>query len=374
MKENETKLPPSAVIIDVRPTDFVAGGETGINIGAAPILSKDGQFDGYLPDEETQYNFRFDTFACVSFSRCNNYETIFSVKIALGLISAENIAWLKEKGYIDYRTGKVNFSDRFLAKMSKTTKSGNSLGAVGDAAREFGLVPESSWPWPAGMKDSMTDEEKWTLYYTEIPQEVKDLGLEFKARFDLSYQWILLGNSADAEKVLKAFLPYGPVQVATAVCPPWNSTDGMAPINGCGCGTQHATIIYGYRDGIAWKDFDHYRSFRKLLSWTYCIPYAMQDYVSEKPKASKPTPPSKNLVFGAPDSADVRALQAVLQALKDPATGKGYMKTGVFGPFGPATRSALARFQVVSGIPDSPQGTNYGPKTRAAMVSALAKI
>lgn len=373
MTTEAKRYPPNAVIIDIKPTDFVAGGETGI--GALAILDPHGQYDPYLPDEETQYDFYFDTYACVTFSGLNGLEIRFNFMMANGLISADNLKWLKDNAYIDYRTGKVNFSDRFTAKMSGTTNGGNSLGNVGDSARNHGLVPESSWPWPKEMQDGQTQAQKWAEYYAEIPQAVKDLGLEFKKRFDVSYQWIILGNQTIDEQhvTIKKYLPYGPIQIATAVCSPWNSNEGMPPINGCGCGTQHATLVYGYTDLVSVKDFDHYRSFKKLLAWDYCLTYAMQYYVNEKVMSSKPTPPAVNLAFNAPDSSAVRSLQACLQYLKSPSTQAPYMKSGVFGPFGPQTKDALARFQVDNGIPNSPQGTNYGPKTRAKMTELINK-
>ena len=365
--ETKQKLPPQGVIIDVRPTDFMAGGETGIL--ARSVLAPSGQLDEYLPDEETQFDFLFDTFGCVSFSANNAIETIFNFMLSHGLFSAEKVQWLRDHKYIDYRTGKVNFSDRFTAKMSGTTKNGNSLGAVGDSCRHNGLVPESMWPWPKEMTENMSAEEKWMLYYAAVPQAVQDMGKEFAELFDIAYQWIIVGNSSESENLIKQYLPLGPLQIASSVCLPWNANEANPPINGCGCGAQHATLLYGYEDKVAYKDFDQYKSFRKLLAWNYCIPYAMQYYAAEK-TIQKPVPPAVNLVSGAPDSAATRALQACLQYFKD-ANGIPYMKPGVFGPFGPQTKSALARYQTAHSISDYPQGAHFGPKTRAAMVADL---
>lgn len=351
----------TGVIIEVRPTDFIAGAETGI---ALSPLENGGQYDLFLPDEETQFKSSFDTFGCVSFSALNCLETAFNHLITGKKISATNLQWLKDNGYIDF-TGKINFSDRFIAKLSNTGKAGNSLGAVGDAIRNFGIVPEKQWAWPTEIVDGMTNDEKWNIYYKAVPTNVQAIGLEFKKRFDVSYQWIVVGTSNP--DTIKAYLPYGTIQVAAAICSPWSSTEAMPPIKGCGCGTQHATIIYGYNDGVFYKDFDHYKSFKKTLAWDYCLPYAVQYYVKEKviaPTPSKPMPPTTNIAYGAPDSPQVRQLQSCLQYL-------GYMKTGIFGPFGPQTRTAFAAFQVAHNIPDSPQGTNYGPKSRAAMQKDL---
>lgn len=363
MNENN-KIPPNAVIIDVKETDFIAGAETGI--GTQTPLTTYGQYDEFLPDEETQYDYRFDTFACVSFSALNDLETVFNLKYATGMFGEKEKQWLKDNGYVDYRTGKINFADRFTAKMSGTSQNGNSLGIVGDSARNHGLVPESAWSWPKEMSESMTPEQKWSLYYAFIPQNIKDMGLKFRDMFDIGYQWVILNTPEKANDIIKTWLPYGPIQIASAVCPPWNSTDAMPPIQGCGCTTQHATMIYGYQDGVSLKDFDHYRSYRKQLAWNYCIPYAMQYYVNVK-TTIKPVPPLVNLSYGAPDTSATREMQTCLQYL-------GYMTKGVFGPFGPQTRTALAKYQVASGIVDSPQGTHYGPRTRASMIADINKV
>lgn len=368
---NEERVPPNAVILEIKDTDFIAGGETRVD---APILKADGQYDMYLPDEETQYDFKFDTYACVSFSGLNIIETILNYKKATGKISQENKDWLLANGYIDYRTNKINFSDRFTAKMSRTGKNGNSLGNVGDSIRNHGLIPESLWKFPDTMNESMTNEQKWNIYYAEIPENLKALGLEFKRRFDVQYQWVLTGGIQQdwATEILTHMLQFGPIQIAAAVCTPWNSTEGMPPIKACGCSTQHATILYGYNKGSSLKDFDHYRSFRKLLAWDYCIQYAMQYYVKEKDLKSV-TVPMRDIAFGEGATSEVLNLQKCLQSLISISTGKPYMMIGVFGPFGPQTRNALALFQKDHGIETNTPGVNFGPKTRAKMLELINK-
>ncbi len=361
----------TGVIIEVRPTDFVAGGESG---AVKRSLEGAGEYGPWLPDEESQLRFLIDVFACVTFSALNDCETVFNYYLAKGLFPAGLVSWFKLKGYIDPTTSKFNFADRFTAKKSGTTKNGNSLGAVGDSIRHHGLVPEKVWPWPANMTESMTQDEKWDLYYAAVPQEAIDLGLEFVAKlkeygFEIQYDWIVLqGITPNASKAIKDNLVYGPMQIAAAVCSPWSSNEGMPPISACGCGTGHATLIYGDRvQSAPWRDFDHYKSFRKLLAWDYCIPYAMQYTLRE---GVLPAPPaaftykfSYNLKFGDPKGGDVHKLQEALQFL-------GYMKAGVFGPYGPATRTAVKKFQVASGINDD-DGSNFGPRSRAAMNKKL---
>lgn len=364
------------------PRAWIAGGETGI---APAVLEESGQFDVYLPDEEAQSFFtpaHFDTQSCVTFSATNDIETLINRLRAKGLLSKRCEDFLQAKGYINPQTGKVNFSDRYTAKTSGTTQAGNYLEAVGDAIRRcdkggFGLVPESAWPMPDwDALKGKTQDEIWKIYMAEIPASVIALGKEFLEYFDVNYQWVqVFGNSKPAQ--LRASLKQGPFQIAAMVCEPWSSNDGMPPIQACGCGAGHATLIYGFREDKAWKDFDHYKSFRKLLAEDYCILWGLQYAIAER-KPSDQLPLSYTfriqLKAGMPESVEVRALQKALQTVKG-KDGKPYMTPGVFGPYGPQTKASLGRFQSDRGIADPDgQGTNFGPSTRAAMNKALQAV
>ena len=100
-------------VIERRPSpkDWRAGGVTGIVRG--DILRADGQWDSYLPILEKQYGPYFDTEACVSFGNINCPETLMYRQFGK----------------------KVNYSDRFIAKMSGTTQQGNDEYTVADVWR-----------------------------------------------------------------------------------------------------------------------------------------------------------------------------------------------------------------------------------------------
>lgn len=345
----DNEITNTGVIIDVRPTDFIAGGETGVK---DKVLKADGQYDDLLPQDELQADGLLDSFACVTFSATNNVETILNVLYPT--LPKSHKDFLK-----DYmKDGKVNFSDRFTAKMSGTSRRGNSFSAVGDSIRKDGLLPEKDWKWPTNLSVSDSVDERWEKYYEEIPQELKDKAKKFLDYFKISYQWVLVGV-ANNEKI-KERLKYGPVQICSKLCSPWSSDLTMPPIKACGCGTEHATTIYGYTDN-ALKDYDHYKSFRKFLANDYCIQYAVQYSVEVlKPITEKFT---VNLIYGA-EGKEVVKLQEALQSL-------GYMKRGLFGPYGPQTKVALAKFQKDNGIVDD--GTHFGPATRKVLNKLISQ-
>lgn len=379
--EEEFELKPGmdtgVLIKEPEPKAWIAGAETGATY---EVLEADGQYDKYLPDEEPQSFYdkvRFDTQSCVTFSGTNNLETLLNRLRAKKLLSAKAEAFLLNNGYINPQTNKVNFSDRFSAKMSGTTQNGNYLEAVGESFRNDGLVPESAWPMPDwDQLKGKSQDEVWAIYMAEIPASVKALGQKFREVFKVNYQW---ANATGISKpdMIRSFLPYGPFQIAAMVCAPWNSTEGMPPIQACGCGAGHGTLIYGYDKDQSWKLYDSYRSFKKLLAADYCIPWAFQ-YLIKEQAASTDLPLNhvftKQLTYKDAESVEVRALQKALQTVKS-NSGKPYMSPGVFGPFGPQTKAALGSFQTEHGITDpSGQGTNFGPQTRSALNAALKAI
>lgn len=122
------------------------------------IRNPSGVWLDFLPKFERQYFKNFDSMGCVSFS----LNTLNEIQII-------------------HQTGKeVNFSDRFLAKMSGTTHQGNWLYIVADTARKIGVVLEEEWPAPP-------EPASWDDYYTEIPQFVKDRAIKMDPKLNNIY-------------------------------------------------------------------------------------------------------------------------------------------------------------------------------------------
>ena len=97
----------------------------------------------YLPKGELQFG-REDFKDCVSRAINNVLETKFNWLLANKKLSLANEMWLREKGYVV--GDKIEFSDRFVAILSGTTREGNSFKAPADSVRKNGLIPKAMLP------------------------------------------------------------------------------------------------------------------------------------------------------------------------------------------------------------------------------------
>lgn len=241
----------------VPPTDFVAGAVSGI-VYKEEVPS--GNWEKWLPTEESQKPNNVDTMACVTFSALNILETQFNRLLEEGLLEAEAVQWLLDNGYII--GGKFNFSDRFTAKMSGTTPNGNYLQLVADSIRNDGLIPEADWKAPANFS--------WNEYYSNIPPSLIAKGKEFAKRFDVQYEWVLLGNDGQNRvEVLKKHLKQAPIQIASKY-----NAGACDPV-------QHAYAIYDI-DTIAYNRFDSYSPYKRNMDLSVCLMWGMKYVTSLK--------------------------------------------------------------------------------------------
>lgn len=211
-------------------------------IGASPIveevLQENGCWDDYLPEVEKQKRYGGeDKMACVTFSALNTLEILHKRK---------------------YNVEK-NWSDRFTAKISGTTKTGNNLRNVAESIRKDGLVDEKDWGW----------EESWDEYYKEIPNEIKQKGKDFLNNYLINYEWVPDVSPSSLVSALK----YAPLQVVVY----WNAVDDdelyFADRKHAG---NHAVSLYGYIPGYCWKIFDHYDQYLKKARWDFKFDYAFK--------------------------------------------------------------------------------------------------
>ena len=330
-----------------RGTDFIAGAETGITY---EVRNESGDWEQYKPTDEWQRKIGgYDTLSCVTFSALNQVELQVQYLIVNKLLSDAQIQKLHDLGYID-ENGRPNFNDWFSSVMDNTTVNGNYLQAPWDSFRKDGLLPQK-------MGYAVTDFNSQAEWLAAKPtQAQKDYAKQILDIIDIAYEWIPV---ADKAKHLKQ----SPLHILTPTSSNWNTqpptiiTDpGMKSVN-------HATTCIGVTDTYV-KDLDHYNPFIKYLALDYYIPYVIKGVVSPKKDITDEWSNftyqfNINLSFGDNDTTEVNMLQRALQKL-------GYMTKGNYGPFGPATKAALYKFQIANGITGN-YGVNFGPLTRKTM-------
>ena len=177
----------TGVLLGNNPEDYFAGANS-------PIIYKkrleSGDWTPYCLDEEPQYSNKGDSMACVSHSVIN-------------AIQAQEY----------FLTGKkVNYSKRWLAKMSGTTRQGNYLNKVADTIRQYGLVLEEDYPAPSSFT--------WDEYHSNIPEplnlQLLKKGQEWFKKWDFAYEFLQI-NDANLDYHLK----HSPIQIVIpghAVC------------------------------------------------------------------------------------------------------------------------------------------------------------
>lgn len=318
------------LIREPQPTDWIAGGETGI---ALTQRNAKANWKDYLPGPERQKGRRIETMACVTYSALNSVETQLRWMIAAGMIGNALAEKMRILGYFDANYS-LNFSDRFTAKMSGTTKSGNYLTAVWDSIRNHGLVPENDWP---GDIDNFT----WDEYYQEIPQAIKDKAQKFREIFEIKYEFVF-SRSGKATDKIRENMVQAPLQLAAPLCSPWNTQN---IIQACGkTVATHATQMFAYQKNKTVEIFDTYEPFLKKLAWDYPMPYILKGLVDLK-QAAEPTFPAwthnftRDIEYGQ-RNAEVAALQHALKA--DGVFPANVLETGFYGSI---TAKAVTEYQ-----------------------------
>lgn len=355
----------SGVLVKVRPLDFRVGAETGIQYEERIAT---GDWRPWKPTDEWQRRrvsgkLGYDTNSCVTFSGNNILEAQLRFLIDAKKVPEEAMTFLRNNGYFD-EDGNPNFSDWFGANTNGTTVDGNDLGSFWEGVRKNGLLPQSSGRKP----NDFNEIEEW-LNKALVTDEQRDKAERFLDYFTVAYEWVVLEQAGRWDLFAK-HVKQAPLHIAVGTGKDWNRKDGkpVQPVDGIRL--NHAIAYWDLDENLDHDVLDHYEPFMKELSWGYYIPYAIKGVLSVKTVPPADTPFTYvfnvNLRMGAQDSFEVRQLQKGLQFL-------GYMKKGVFGPYGPQTAFAVAKLQAVNGIIDpSGAGVNFGPKTRAAINKALS--
>jgi hypothetical protein len=204
----------------ISPLEWSVGGLTPLT---EVISNPSGSWLPYLPVVEHQNRYGFDRMACVSYSLLNCLEILIYYQVS------------EQK----------NFSDRFLAAASGTTRQGNFLSRVFDTAKEVGFVLESDYP----------DVSTWDEYYQPIPQSVYGKAV----KYEMYREFIFLPNRK--ERMFQA-LQETPLQVTVAYA------NGDSILNPAG-DDNHAVCLVNAKEGKYWEIFDHYTQSLKKYHWNY---------------------------------------------------------------------------------------------------------
>jgi hypothetical protein len=191
------------------------------------ILQIDGQWKDYLPAGEKQSGDGTETFSCVSQSLLNCVEILIKKK------------YTEDKDY----------SDRFLAKMSGTSRGGNAMSKVIETLRKKGTVREDAWA------DIYTS---WDKYYEPIPRTIQEKALLWTKEYEVQYERVL-----DNKELLMEALKYSPLWTSGYA---WAKRGNLYVTGGQ---TNHAFTLVGYVKGSHWIAFDSYDPFIKHLAWDF---------------------------------------------------------------------------------------------------------
>jgi hypothetical protein len=182
--------------------------------------------------------------------------------------------WLKDNGYLD-ENGKLNFSERFTAKLSGTGHNGNSFKSVAEAIRKTGLIPEKVLPYNKNMS--------WDEYYNGITSEMLKLGREFIKHFPINYE------SVDKFEFPEA-LKYSPVQVAIHA---YNGVNNGIYIK-TGNTINHAVMLF--KPNYIFDSYEENNNYYKQLAKDFIyMSYGFRYIITTKKKEDMPLP-QNNLI------------------------------------------------------------------------------
>lgn len=270
------------VLVEIQPTDWVAGISSGITYKDLGINWSD-----YLAGKERQYP--PETSACVSFSCNHSFDTQITAFIKKGYFAKEAVDYFQSAGYLD-ELGRFNSSDKFAAIGSGTTKAGNYQQTVLDFVRKNGLLPEKDLPFGT--------PSTWEEYMNpaQVTQAMRDKAKKILTYIDIAYEWVIQkGDGSSPVNSLTYHLKHAPIQITAPVCYGWNQ--GADPIPTCSLDIpQHATLVYSVsNEGI--EILDQYPPFLRTLAKNYPVLWGLKIVVTIKELIPKITTDNATITF-----------------------------------------------------------------------------
>lgn len=218
-----------------------------------PVIKENSQWEDFTPTGEAQKRNGHETMSCTSQSSANAIETLlnfYNFLVNNDDADEETQEIVKIFKYFGlFKNGECNVSDRYIAKLSGTSRRGNTFKNVWDAIRHYGLVPEDRWPWVDG----------WRNYYSPVPFGTREQGKKLLEFVEFNYEFI---SPLKQIKSLKRGVP------TTAVYA-WNGQNEDGSYYPVAYPLNHATCRVGFIDNKNHKIFDSYPDFHKLTTWDF---------------------------------------------------------------------------------------------------------
>ena len=198
------------------------------------ILVQDGQWDKYLPDDESQVTPTYDTYGC----------TVFGT---------ENIFQILEKQKLG---NSQEYDERYIYNLAKINPPGADPHDVAESFRGNGQISGE-------LPMTNTYEE----YKTPRPMLSKYIQIGIEHPYELRHQWLWRGSldKGQRTKLIMEHLKYSPLAVSVTA---WKLSNGVYVDNGQP--NTHWTVLYGFTDK-GWKIYDSYAPHKKILSFDHNI-------------------------------------------------------------------------------------------------------
>lgn len=175
----------------------------------------------------------------------------------------------------------INLSDRFINKVSGTTRAGNTVDAPIDAIRKFGFLYEDEYGWDRDTFD-------WNDYYSAVPQDKLDLAKTRLDEWEFSHEYV--PNNPEAIKQALKTSPLGGTVHA------W-SKDSEGIYRDYGYSPNHFTVVIldyvegkywicgdSYPDDFQYKDNPEQKEFIKKLAWDFKFGCIKRYKITQKDK------------------------------------------------------------------------------------------
>lgn len=185
------------LIIEESDKDYVFG--SGQLTGK--VIRPDGDWSAYIPQHEDQRKRDIESSACATFGTINCIEIL-----------------MEEMGL-----GKdFDYSERFIALLSGTTKQGNSPTKVAEAIRKYGLIPQSMMPFD----DSIKSWEDFMSWKGVDKDKCLAAGRQWLKRYEFGYDLVWKGDISpeDKAKLMDEARKYSPLGISVFA---WLSDNGI---------------------------------------------------------------------------------------------------------------------------------------------------